>query len=141
MSRLYEIYVRMELDMGELPEQEKEYRIRKKVLPFLLYPDVDPRKPKHADELTALHSRMRLVDFDLDTDVNTEGKDTELTVATCTYQRYFCGGYSEEEFEEDVEKQIERMKESLPWKFYAKVSATYLEREPDICVDGGNLHE
>jgi len=140
MSRRYKIDIGLTLNVARsLLTPDEERKIENEVLPYLFYPSLKRNEMnKKAEEF------MRDIPNDytylrIDTCWFSKNEGKERTSVECRIERDFSAGYSEKDYAADVSAQIERLQKELPFAFEYEIKATYIERDPDLIIEGTNI--
>ena len=141
MTKEYQIDINLYLDLNGLTERDVRDYVRKEMLLFFVFPSL---MPNNRNDFLIIKQTRQDIEQKQQEQWATEwmicgakGKKS-LHQVQCRVKRTFGNDYTEEMFQLDIEEQEERMKTVIPWDFNATISATRIDRQPDVCVTIGN---
>ena len=138
MSRRYRIDIELTLDTDyDLWTPKDSTKIKYEVLPYLFFPSLTSANTD--DEAVEEFIRDVMQDCDIERCWFRHVQGKEKTSVECQLEREFSAGYNEKGYEADVLRQIERLQKELPFAFEYKIKITYVERDPDLVIEGTNI--
>lgn len=140
MSRTYRIDIDLTIDKpcDDCTSDDFDY-VKYNLLPYLFDPYISPQD---TDTEAARHDIASEYDlFDCDVSYADRDKGFNRTFIQCSRVTQFSGGHSVKDYEYGVGKQIDWLKDNLPYAFSVEVRATCLDIDPEVFIYYSSLIE